>query len=1118
MTIFSLEEWKKKKTKSKDEGFTLTIANAVFKYLNALVDDRPKRRTRWIWELLQNAHDASIVSDKRLVASITDNSEELIFLHNGSSFTIEQIQRLVFHGSTKVEDEETIGRYGSGFLTTHLLSWDIDVSGQLDNGQLFDFRLSRNPESVNALSTSMNQAWDDFDPVTSLREPMPEKFTTRFKYPITEIWSKDAVQEGNTVLKQCAPFVVVFNKAFYSIDINEPYEISSFKVVQRCLSIRSGLWEINVIQSINENQTKMKYLLAQGKKASVTVPLRSISNQLECLSVENIPRLFVAFPLMGTEPFSFPAVINGNRKFLKPNENRDGVDLGQGNQLDSDTNRNNQAVIKEACALLTHLFRHATSHSWYHAYQWANVPTTPANEWLKKCIKEKFIENILQTPAILTESGKVIMSKDARLPLAENDEGVTELWGLLNDLHEYHEQLPKKDEATGWWNTIKSWAKLNGCEVSDLPDIGVDIGIIDGRKLADYIANECSCLKDLQNLLRQNVCAVDWLNRFYRFFKDGGLFDDTIRNLHIFPNQVGDLKSLRLLHVDKNIDKKLKEVDTLLGSTIQNQLRDTELTSLEDEEDLENWDNKHAVGKLIKSLQDCVNNPNDNFKAASAQLFAWLVHQNQQEYWNHLLDVPVFTKDSTCYPSLSNGFLSGTPLLAPVRAWPEDLQQFSELFPSDRILDDSFFEVIPDTDLWQMLCEQNFTRRNMIRRWNNLSDLKLFSPEIYENEDDGRDHESAEVFSPIGVVTWEAIMEKVRNSRDNAYLFWRFLTEYLIPMDNSASLAEKTAQCKSCGKSHRYYPSRWLKAVRSNKWIRQGDLRFHADAQSLANLLREKGWNLRSLENPFTVKLLSAINVSPSDLRLELITGNPESRDTLVSTMTELHQITGGDLSQVQAMVQHVQKVDGDLSQTLAVIQHMQEDENFSEYLAERQEQTRRVHENQHLGTQVENLVRENLENEGFLVSHTGIGSDFKIEDAEHSEDLITLNITQNDCHWLVEVKSTRYDRVRMTTTQAQMAVKEKARFLLCVVPLGQETVTAETVRENMRFIQNIGDSVARLCESLDWLEEVRADITADVSSDVELVVEKGKAGILIKKSVWEGEGFPLEKLAENLK
>ena len=321
----------------------------------------------------------------------------------------------------------------------------------------------------------------------------------------------------------------------------------------------------------------------------------------------------------------------------------------------------------------------------------------------------------------------------------------------------------------------------------------------------------------------------------------------------------------------------------------------------------------------------------------------------------------------------------------------------------------------------------------------------------------------------------------------------------------NASLEEKSAQCKFCRETHKYYPSIWLKAIRSHKWIRDGDSRFHADAPSLAKLLREKGWDLRSLENPSTVKLLLAINVSPSDLRLELITGNPESRDTLVSTMTELHQITGGDLSQVQAMVQHVQNVDGDLSQTLEVIQHMQEDENFSEYLAERQEQTRRVHENQRLGAQVEDLVKEILKDNDFKVERTGTGSDFEI----------TLTISQNNESWLVEVKSTRQDgdhqSVSMTSTQAQTAVEEKEKFLLCVVPLEQEYPTKENVKEKMLFIENIGARLTPLCEKLN-------NLTNDAFTDLELKVEKDNVRVVIKKPLWDREGFPLTNLLEHLK
>ena len=60
-----------------------------------------------------------------------------------------------------------------------------------------------------------------------------------------------------------------------------------------------------------------------------------------------------------------------------------------------------------------------------------------------------------------------------------------------------------------------------------------------------------------------------------------------------------------------------------------------------------------------------------------------------------------------------------------------------------------------------------------------------------------------------------------------------------------------------------------------------------------------------------------------------------------------------------------------------------------------------------------------------------------------------------------------------------------------------------------MRFIANIGDKVASLCDDLNELEELREGITADTPSGVRLDVEKSKAGILIKKSVWKKAWIP---------
>lgn len=158
---------------------TDNTAQGVLNHLSALESNRTHVLTRWVWELLQNARDASANADTNLVASIEQARGEVNFQHNGANFEINEIAHLIYHGSTKIENPGTVGRYGSGFLTTHLLSPEIDVSGQLDDGQQFKFQLKREIGSVKKLGESMDQAWDDFK--SSLSDaPVTNDFTTRF--------------------------------------------------------------------------------------------------------------------------------------------------------------------------------------------------------------------------------------------------------------------------------------------------------------------------------------------------------------------------------------------------------------------------------------------------------------------------------------------------------------------------------------------------------------------------------------------------------------------------------------------------------------------------------------------------------------------------------------------------------------------------------------------------------------------------------------------------------------------------------------------------------------------------------------------------------------------------
>ena len=424
---------------TKERVLIENTAQGVRKYLTELDSNRKDRHTRWIWELLQNARDVSASTDNSLTAEVRYNpgelgeQGELVFLHDGRGFKMDEIVHLIFYGSTKHEDPDALGQFGSGFLTTHLLSWEIEVSGLLDDGQWFDFTLARKPESVSSLYKSMEQAGADFNESLTLTQPdsIPASFTTRFAYSISDVDAAEAVDTGLEMLKQCAPYVVVFNKEFSSINIKTSNETHYFEVPERPPLEASGSPQQIIVR---ENGNESRYLLTRGtQETSVAVPLKSDSDGTECLTIKNSPRLFLGFPLVGTEGFSFPAVINSfNFTAL---ENRDGVPLGQSN---NEANRTNQSVIEEACALLVKMLRFAGSKSWQHVHLLANVPPIqPQNGlnigWLKENIQPKFIKEIRQTPALLTQSGKPIEPNVSLLPAAENDEGIEPLWDLLND-------------------------------------------------------------------------------------------------------------------------------------------------------------------------------------------------------------------------------------------------------------------------------------------------------------------------------------------------------------------------------------------------------------------------------------------------------------------------------------------------------------------------------------------------------------------------------------------------------------------------------------------------------------------------------------------------------------
>lgn len=107
------------------------LAQKLSQHFEQLHGD-PNTKVRWIWELIQNAKDAPNQFGKVKI-KIEVKDKKLKFSHNGDPFKIKDLETLVGQYSSKPEEnkQDTTGKYGTGFITTYILSKIITIKGIL---------------------------------------------------------------------------------------------------------------------------------------------------------------------------------------------------------------------------------------------------------------------------------------------------------------------------------------------------------------------------------------------------------------------------------------------------------------------------------------------------------------------------------------------------------------------------------------------------------------------------------------------------------------------------------------------------------------------------------------------------------------------------------------------------------------------------------------------------------------------------------------------------------------------------------------------------------------------------------------------------------------------------
>ncbi|MBZ5492740.1 MAG: hypothetical protein LAO76_17595 [Acidobacteriia bacterium] len=290
--------------------------------LRASVDASPTTQRRWVWELIQNAKDVNIDGKVRvrIEADLEGTDAHVTFKHNGGPFSPENIRFLIEQVSSKDRTNDsdgrptTTGKFGTGFLTTHLLSERVLVRGVAEGRgftpRKFKLSLDRSGDELQDIIDAVQAAKDsilDLDDQPEYTGYVPGKFNTAFRYELADKTARKVASAGLADLDICLPYTLSFVR-----------EIESIEYPNRRLNLQNSDGEqldgeVQILsvtaadpEGFADPEVFSIAVLSSGL-TTIALPVKQTSNGVLILPLgPDVPRLFCDFPLLGRRGVPVP--------------------------------------------------------------------------------------------------------------------------------------------------------------------------------------------------------------------------------------------------------------------------------------------------------------------------------------------------------------------------------------------------------------------------------------------------------------------------------------------------------------------------------------------------------------------------------------------------------------------------------------------------------------------------------------------------------------------------------------------------------------------------------------------------------------------------------------------
>jgi hypothetical protein len=1024
---------------------------------------------RWPFELLQNALDAG-PRDGRTTVSIRleCRSDAVLFHHDGAPFNSGDLAALLSGGSNKeFESVRTTGRFGTGFLVTHVLAEQTRLSALLQvNGghEQVELALDRSGDEDAILANI-----DACDAAIKQARQIPDisaAMSAIFRYPTD---GSSSLRDGVEAFRKALPYVfgtrpllgtVACVNADGSIETWEPSDIVIAPTAGGYVQTRDLL----VDRGSAHPRQSLRVLRISTQPDFASAALVVLEGSPGAWGVRfpdsEAPRLYREYPVRGSTFLPVNFIMDG--KF--------DVDQERHHLLMQQPDR---TLIGEALGAAVLMIQLAVTEEWAqrHLLSVAQAPVSAFDpnsadekQWWHATLS-RFASRLAALPLIRTEESyrpAVGAAADVAafpvprttLQAAADETDIARMLPIMACVEHLHP--PVTALAEDWASIAAGWKSL-----------GVPVRQVALKDVADAARLGATTLDQL----RLAGDKLQWLARFLDLVGEcwhGRESPDTTILDKLLPSQKGALCGPKVLLRDSGISEELKNICEAVGLGIRDKLLSVDIRNADPTQQL-----KHLESMLATAipearsendiLDECIRHLEDKLKEDTSLLpGAEQCFSGSVRLLHHLWTTKEAAAESLAKRvpiATSNRMLvrwgKDRMQMAPISKWNPAAQPFSPIYPENRVLNAAYAgdpaRAIPDVVAalvkWGVCHADPLTRHTPAE----LKEKKLASLAARPAETAGVTVTGKE-FAYIAMLHPEVI-NRCQEDPEKAKALLGLVLCYIVRFDESwLQTTGYTGRKAGTAVEVTLHGALWLGELTTRAWVPiQGEDGAFSQVVPSAAVLNEMIDAHWLADNPKAIELLSsAFGFDALEVRLLGIAPDEAGRQRLRNGLAKLVETLGANPDDYVELARQI---------------------------AEKKKRDRDIERLRNLGLAVQEAVRAALESRNLELELVDVGFDYRVTVDSVADPAYQMKVGS----YLLEVKATTSGKPRMTPTQAETAAKNKGNYALCVVDLRSvdparldSPWTAADVEPIARIKPGIGDTVG---ETYALVDQARAEL-----------------------------------------